>query len=411
MANSGSKERYRVLIVDSHPAQYAPPVYRQLSRHPRMDIQVAYCSLQGAKPAIDEELGVEVLWDVPLLEGYPWLELPNKSLHPRLGRFFGLLNPGLWKLVRRGKYDAVFSYTGYSYMSFWIVAAAAKLSRVPLLSSTDAYNVEGANPKRWKSLLKRFCLPLIYRLNDLVIAPSEATTRFVESLGIPRERVAFTPGGFDNEWWARTADQSDKRETRARWGIPEKSSVLLFCAKLQPRKRPKDVLHAFAKLDLADCFLVFAGDGPLRSELEAKAKALGVSKRVVFCGFVNQTQLPALYRAADLFVLPSEWDGCPLVVCEAMACGCPVVLSDAIPGRFELVHHGDTGFVYPCGNVRALAFILRQALQDPEQLKRLSSSAVEQVQTWSVSAYVDGLVRAVDQAVRRQGQPAKERAA
>jgi glycosyltransferase involved in cell wall biosynthesis len=405
------ERRHRVLIVCTHPVQYAPPLFRHIAQHPRLDIQVAYCSLQGAEGGVDPEFGIEVKWDVPLLEGYPWVYMPNKSPKPGLGRFFGLVNPGLWSLVGTGNYDAVFTYTGYAYLSFWLVALAAKLARVPLVSSTDAYNLGGANPRPWKSLLKRFCLPLIYRVYNVVLAPSEATVRFVESLGMPRERIVFAPGGFDSGWWAREAGRSDRRQTRARWGIPDKSPVLFFCAKLQPRKRPQDALRAFAKLDEGNCFLVFAGDGPLRRQLAAEARTLGVSDRVVFLGFVNQPQLPATYRATDLFLLPSEWDGAPLVVCEAMSCGCPVVLSDAIPGRFELVRHGDTGFVYPCGDVDALASVLRQALQDPEKLKKLSSSAAERMKNWSVGAYADGLVRAFDRAVPMPGSLTREREA
>lgn len=403
-----SDRRYRVLFVASHVVQYATPLFRRLAQHPKLDVQVAYCSLQGAEPGLDREFGVEVAWDVPLLDGYPWVAIANRSPWPGVGRFFGLVNPGLWRLVRTGGYDAVISYTGYAYVSFWILAVAAKLSRVPLLSSTDAYNLGGASPRRWKSLLKRVCLPLVYRLYDVVLAPSEATIRFVESLGVPRGRIMFTPGGFDTEWWARESGRSNGAETRTRWGVPENSRVLLFCAKLQPRKRPQDVLRAFATLDGVNRFLVFAGDGPLRAELEAEAKALGVLKRVIFLGFVNQTQLPALYRAADLFVLPSEWDGCPLVVCEAMSCGCPVVLSDAIPGRFELVRHGESGFIYPCGNVAALARVLNRALQDPKMLQELSLSAAERMRTWSLNTYAEGLVRAFERAARPQRRLARE---
>jgi len=150
----------------------------------------------------------------------------------------------------------------------------------------------------------------------------------------------------------------------------------------------------------------------MRSQLEAEADALGISKRVFFRGFVNQTQLPALFRAAELLVLSSEWDGCPLVVCEAMSCGCPVVLSDAIPGRFELVRHDDTGFIYPCGNVDALAVLLRQALLNPVQLKRLSTAAVERMQAWSIAVYVEGFVRVVmDQVVTVENQQLEEQEA
>ena len=92
--------KYRVLLVCSHPVQYAAPIFREMTQRGDLDIQVAYCSLQGAEPGVDAGFGVEVAWDVPLLEGYPWLQVPNRSPWPGSGRFFGLLNPGLWGLVR-----------------------------------------------------------------------------------------------------------------------------------------------------------------------------------------------------------------------------------------------------------------------------------------------------------------------
>ena len=396
--------RFRVLLVYSHPIQYSVPVLRQMAKHPRLDIQVAYCSMHGVEPGLDPEFGVEVKWDVPLLDGYPWVYVRNRSPRPVLLRFFGLINPGLWKLVRTGHYDAVFFLTGYYYLSFWIVAAAARLSGVPLLGGSDAYNLGGADPKWWKSLVKRFCLPLVYRVYRVVVVSSNSTRQFVASLGMPRERIISIRDGFDVGWWAREADRSDRRETRARWGVSADSPVILFCAKLTPRKRPQDVLRAFARtVDGTDCSLIFAGDGPMRNELEAEARALGVSGRVVFCGFVNQSHLPALFRASDLFVLSSEWDGGPLVVGETMSCGCPVVLSDAIPGRFELVRHGETGFIYPCGNVDALASILRQALPDAALLKKLSTSASELIKTWSIPAFVEAFVNIISQLVGTRG--------
>src|SRR5579862_9657928 len=98
-----------------------------MAQHPQLEIQVAYCSLQGAESGIDPDFGIEVKWDVPLLEGYPWVQIPNRSPCPGLQRFFGLVNPGLWRLVSRGGFDVVVAYTGYAYFSFWIALAAAKL--------------------------------------------------------------------------------------------------------------------------------------------------------------------------------------------------------------------------------------------------------------------------------------------
>src|SRR5690242_4679755 len=120
-----TKRRHRLLVVATHPVQYQSPVFRRMALDPLLDIQVAYCCLQGAEAGTDPEFGIEVKWDVPILEGYPWIKVRNNSLRPGLDRFFGLFNLGLWKLVRSKNYDAVVAYTGYAFASFWLVAAAS----------------------------------------------------------------------------------------------------------------------------------------------------------------------------------------------------------------------------------------------------------------------------------------------
>ena len=94
----------RVLIIASHPVQYESPILRLLEQDPRVESEVAYCSLQGAEPGIDPDFGVEVKWDIPLLDGYQWSLIRNRSWAPRIGAFFGLLNVGIWRKIRRGKF-------------------------------------------------------------------------------------------------------------------------------------------------------------------------------------------------------------------------------------------------------------------------------------------------------------------
>src|SRR5258708_2892676 len=105
--------RYRVLFVASHPVQYNAPVFRRMAQHPQLDILVAYCTLHGAESAIDPEFGVEVKWDLPLLDGYPWTCVPNRARHPESGGFWGLYNPALWRLLQKNHFDVVVLYTGY----------------------------------------------------------------------------------------------------------------------------------------------------------------------------------------------------------------------------------------------------------------------------------------------------------
>ncbi len=392
----------RVLFVATHPVQYSSPMFRLYANDSRLEILVVYCSLQGAESRIDPDFGVEVKWDVPLLEGYPWILVKNRSWRPGLGSFFGLFNPGIWSLIRSGNFDAVVFYTGYVYATFWIAVLAAKLSGVPVLFGTDATSLQPRDAKRWKLPIKRFVLPKIFRLADVVIIPSEAGRQYILSMGISDSRVVLTPFVVDNAWWGERASKVDRSAVRRAWGVPEAASVVLFCAKLQPWKRPDDVLNAFAKANVEGAYLVFAGDGPMRASLEASAKTLGIAERVRFLGFVNQTGLPAVYRSADLFVLPSEYDPCPAVVCEAMLCGCPVVLSDEIRGRFDLVEDGETGFIYPCGNIHSLAGMIANSLRDRAKLAELGRNAVTRMETWSPRENVETTVMAIEQAVQLQ---------
>src|SRR5260370_18593877 len=118
--------RSRVLFVASHPVQYQAPLFRRLAGHSSLDLQVAYCTLRGAEAGHDPEFGASIQWDVPLLDRYSWTHVPNRGSGAE--SFFGLFNPGLWKLIRGGNYDAVFSYVGYLLATFWVAPAAAKLS-------------------------------------------------------------------------------------------------------------------------------------------------------------------------------------------------------------------------------------------------------------------------------------------
>ena len=112
------RDRHRILLVASHPVQYAPPMWRLMAQRPELEILVAYCSVQGAEAHVDPGFGVEVAWDVPLLDGYPWVQLKNVSPRPAIGGFFGLINSGVWRLIRSKKFDAVIVFTGYICATF-----------------------------------------------------------------------------------------------------------------------------------------------------------------------------------------------------------------------------------------------------------------------------------------------------
>ena len=390
------ESRYRVLVLATHVIPYGSSLLRLLAQDPRLDLLVAYCSMQGAEAGIDPEFGIEIRWDTPLLEGYPWVHIPNRSPRPGLGRFFGLINPGLWTLIRSQTFDAVVIYTGYMCASFWIACFAAKSRGIPVLISSDSSSLHQREGKRLKALLKPFIVGLVYRYVDVLMAPSQPVKDLAMQLGKSEKEIVMIRSGVDKNAWQARLENFDRAAIRRSWSVPTDATVVLYCAKLQPWKRPLDLLRAFAKASVPGSYLVFAGEGPQRVELEREIACLDITDRVRILGFVNDSQLPGTYKAADMFVLPSEYDPCPLVIPEAMFSGLPVLLSDAVIGRLEMIDPGKSGYAYPCGNADALAALLSKVLGNPAFLEYLKVGVARQMERWTAEDLLDSWVGAIE---------------
>jgi len=141
-------------------------------------------------------------------------------------------------------------------------------------------------------------------------------------------------------------------------------------------------------------YLLFVGDGPLKQPLERLAGVHnGTSIR--FLGFKNQTELPAFYDLCDVFVLPSRFEPWGLVVNEAMNAGKPVIVSDRVGAGADLVGHADNGWVFPAGNVTALAKALQGACNLRSGLERMGKRSLARINKWDYDADYRGLQQAV----------------
>jgi len=392
--------RFRVLMIASHPVQYHGQLFRRTAACPNLDLHVAYCSLRGAEGGHDPEFGADIQWDVPLLDGYSWTHIPHKGSDA--GSFFGLYNPGLWKLIRTGNFDAVISFVGYVRATFWVAYFAARSCGAAFLFGCDQGSLEPRDGRRWKSTVKRLMWPVLYRLADQVLVSSTRAKQLIRSLGIPEERITLSLLVVDNDWWMAKAAEVNRATVRASWGATENDVVFLFCAKLQPWKRPLDLLHAFAKIPQSNSLLVFAGEGPLRAELESLATSLGLSSRVRFLGFVNQSQLPAVYKSADLMILPSSYEPFAVVVNEAMCCGCPAAVSDRVGAGPDLVAPVNPDFIFPAGDVQAITRLMSRVVSDPSELRELGRRSVAYMQSWSPERSVLLTAEAIKTAVSRK---------
>jgi glycosyltransferase involved in cell wall biosynthesis len=183
---------------------------------------------------------------------------------------------------------------------------------------------------------------------------------YYRAFGVPDEKFYWAPYGVDNSWFALSEPARSLARARVRrtLGVSDDTIVFASSAKLIARKRPEDLVDAVAAVRRggAKVHALFIGDGEERSSIERRAKDAAIADAVSISGFVNQTELPAWYAAADTLVLPSDsretWG---LVVNEAMAGGLPVIVSDAAGCASDLVDEGVNGFTYPCGDVPVLA--------------------------------------------------------
>lgn len=147
---------------------------------------------------------------------------------------------------------------------------------------------------------------------------------------------------------------------------------ILMVGRLAPPKRPDLALHAFARVRerIPEAELHVAGDGPLRAEAERLAAQLGLAEAVRFLG--NRDDVPELLASAEAALLASDYEGCPLVVVEAMAAGVPVAAT-AAGGTGELIRPGATGVLAAKGEVDGLAAALEEVLRDPTHAAALGA--------------------------------------
>jgi glycosyltransferase involved in cell wall biosynthesis len=345
----------RLTAVLTHPIQYYAPWFRHIAlRCPGLDLTVLY----GTQPTAEQQgVGFDAAfdWDVPVTEGYRSRVLrpsrPGDSM--RSDRFWGLDVPEIGAAVRESRPDVVLLPGWHSIMlvrALW----ACRRAGIPVLYRGDTHL--GTRPAGWRSLLWAARTRILLRCFSGWLAVGQRAHAYLRHFGAPATRIWASPHAVDNDFFAAARDQ--RAASRERFGLCAEEFVVLFAGKLEPKKRPLDVVRALAQLRSGAALLV-AGSGPLESGLREAAARLGV--RVLWAGFVNQSEMPRAYAAADCLALPSDsGDSWGLVVNEALATGLPCVVSDHVGCAPDLVTSGVTGEVFPVGNVTALAAALER---------------------------------------------------
>ena len=211
---------------------------------------------------------------------------------------------------------------------------------------------------------------LVTRLIDRYIAVSRHVADGLEQrYRVPPEKITVIPNAV-----SLSAFEGGPTGHPLAWPGRAGRPVALVLARLEQEKGVDVAIDALTRLPEID--LVIAGTGSLRGALEAQASRLGLADRVSFLG--HRTDVPALFRRAAVFVLPSRREGLPLSVLEAMAAGVPVVATD-IGGTREAVQQEVTGLLVPVDDAGALAAGLYRVLSDRTGSARRAAAAQTRV--------------------------------
>lgn len=221
------------------------------------------------------------------------------------------------------------------------------------------------------------------------VALNPAMERAFADRGVPDRRLRVIPNGVDRR---RFGDVDDAARERVRERYPLDGPVVLYVGTVTPRKRVVDLVTAAGRvLRNRDGALVVVGNLELDPDYVARAREAvpdAVADRVAFTGFVPESDLLALYDAADVFALPSAEEGSSVAVTEALAAGLPVAGTD-VPGIAQQVEHGAHGLLCEPGDVDALAAHLATLLDDPARRAEMADAVGERARALDWDTAVD----------------------
>lgn len=332
--------RPRVLVVthlfpSAHAPMRGPWVAEQVDAlRVHADVEVLCCTPGASEPPCTRDSGARVTYaNTSTLLGRGRIGLIGSTI-----RYASALRRHL--KANRGCYDIIHAHFGFP--DAFVAAWAARRASIPLIVTLHGDDALRVAPRR-------DIIGLTVRSGiksaQVVICVSEAMAEVVRPL-LPNVDVRVAANGFNGSLF---------RVVNA-----ERDLGILFVGLLVPVKNVDLLVRAYARVrGQLDIPLTIAGDGVLRSELEALATELGIADAVHFLGYRSRTEVASLMQRARVLALPSSSEGFGVVLAEALACGTPVVAS-RVGGIPEIVTSDSAGTLVPTGDVESLAHALSE---------------------------------------------------
>ena len=322
-------------------------------------MEVLFLCPHGLKETRDPEFDRSFSWDLPMLEGYRsrFLNIPDWDLKA----------PMKMKIKMKWGLKPIFEETGATHLwvegwrfpAFWQAVRQAKKAGLQVWCRGESNDL-APEPRFPKSLVKKVLMSWFFGKVDAFLCIGCANRRLYQKAGVPKPKLHPAPYFVDNERFSRKAESiwSQREKIRVGWGIRPEATVVPYSGKFIPKKRVIDLAKAFRMVcekQPERFHLLLAGDGPQKGELERELVGLPVT----FAGFLNQTEIPRAYVAADVMVMASDWgETWGLSANEALASGVPVILSDQCGCAEDISSATNEAKVFPMGDVPRLGALL-----------------------------------------------------
>lgn len=371
----------KLVIISTHPIQYYAPLYRMLTERDNVRLKVFYTWSQAKEKVKDAGFGKDIQWDIPLLEGYEYEFVENKSKQTAKRNFWSIQNPGLIDKIKAYNPDAILVF-GWNFHSHLQVMRHFK-GKIPVWFRGDSHLLD--ETPGLKTMARRLFLKWIYKHVDKAFYVGTNNKNYFLKHGLKEEQLVFAPHAIDNR---RFFDDEEKQYEKkaAAWrrnlSYKEEDIVVLFAGKFEPVKNLELLIDAFNFIcennKSTNLRLLLIGNGILETRLKQKADK---NQFVRFLPFQNQSQMPIIYRIGNLFCLPSKSETWGLAINEAMACGRPVIVSDKVGCAVDLVKKGERGNIFDYHEMNELVEIFGET--NKEQLNIMAESSSGFIRKWS----------------------------
>ena len=273
----------------------------------------------------------------------------------------------LWILLQHENFDCIETFTHDSNMLALPLAWAA---HIPVRLGSHHGIVAGISP--WREKFHAWVVN--HGIAQYIVAVSAMTRQKLIDEGIQAKRIVIIPNGIT----PIQAKGINRAEIRLAVGLGEEDPFLVAVGRLVYSKA-HDILIAAMPAVLErfpDAKVGICGDGILRPKLEEQIQSMGLSDSVKLFGHSDNVE--KFLTSADVFVMPSLWEGLPIALLEAMSAGLPIVAT-RVEGVEEVVEEGKHGLLVPVGNINALADAIVQLLADSHLRRAMGIAAKEKV--------------------------------